>query len=415
MSSKLPVFETPFETYRAIKKIGEGGSGRVYEVLDSSDGNFAVKILSAERITTDKIKRFKNELNFCQKNTHENIVSVIDAGASFESKVKCPFYVMPYYASTLKTVLPNLVPNTVLPMFSKILDGVEAAHLLGVWHRDIKPENILFDDNSLVVADFGIAHFAVEELLTAVETKAANRLANFLYAAPEQKVKGGRVDHRADIYALGLVLNEMFTGEVAQGSGIKAIASVSASHSYLDDIVADMIQQNPANRPQSIQSIKNALIARKNEFIALQKLAESKRQVVKSSNPAEFNAIEITSLDYDGGQLILTLSDAPTQHWVDEFASVRGVRNAIMGYEPERFRFNGASILIPGVRNDQRLIQQLVDHTKQYVSTGNSGYISYLSKKAEQEEQNRREQLRKRIETDDQKVKALDTLSKIKL
>lgn len=77
-----------------------------------------------------------------------------------------------------------------------------------MWHRDLKPENILHDpiENRLVVSDFGIAHFTAELMHTLVETKLAERLANFHYAAPEQRRPGGLVDHRADIYALGLIL-----------------------------------------------------------------------------------------------------------------------------------------------------------------------------------------------------------------
>jgi eukaryotic-like serine/threonine-protein kinase len=74
-----------------------------------------------------------------------------------------------------------------------------------VFHRDLKPENILYDRNAdrLVVADFGIAHFEEDQLLTAVETKDRERLANFKYAAPEQGIRGRPVDHRADIFAFG--------------------------------------------------------------------------------------------------------------------------------------------------------------------------------------------------------------------
>ena len=415
MSSKLPIFETPFETYRATKKIGEGGSGRVYEVLDSSDSIFAAKTLSHERITSDKIRRFKNELNFCQNNTHENIIRVLDAGVSFKDEVKCPFYIMPYYSSTLRNQITSLSSVDVLPAFSKILNGIEAAHLLGVWHRDIKPENVLVDNESLVVADFGIAHFSEEEIVTAVETKAAARLANFLYAAPEQKVKGHKVDHMADIYSLGLLLNEMFTGEVPQGTGITPISSISENHGYLDELVSLMIQQNPNNRPQSIQDIKNELISRQNSFVSLQKLDASKRQVVDASEPPDFVPIEIVGLDYDSGVLYLELSDTPNQEWVDEFASVRGAKSSVMGFEPERFRFQGNKIVISGVRNEERLMQKLVDYSKQYVSTGNTGYVYYLKNKSEQEEKKRYEELRARIQKDQERVDALETLSKIKL
>jgi serine/threonine protein kinase len=80
--------------------------------------------------------------------------------------------------------------------FSQLLDGVEAAHLQQVVHRDLKPENVLHDTKSdqLTVADFGIAQFEEEELYTLIETTPNRRLANFQYAAPEQRNRGAAVD-----------------------------------------------------------------------------------------------------------------------------------------------------------------------------------------------------------------------------
>ena len=108
-------------------------------------------------------------------------------------------------------------------------------------------------DAKLALADFGTARFTEDELYTAVETKAQDRLANFLYAAPEQRVRGKNIDTRADIYAIGLILNEMFTHEVPQGSGYKTIASIAPEYSYLDEIVDKIIRQIPDERLNSIK------------------------------------------------------------------------------------------------------------------------------------------------------------------
>ena len=99
---------------------------------------------------------------------------------------------MQQYSGTLRTRMRDIKPDDALRVFSQILDGVEAAHLANVWHRDLKPENILWNerDGTLVIADFGIALFEEEETYTADETKAAARMANFLYSAPEQRVRG---------------------------------------------------------------------------------------------------------------------------------------------------------------------------------------------------------------------------------
>ena len=76
-----------------------------------------------------------------------------------------------------------------------------------------------------------------------METKATAKMANLGYAAPEQRMRGTEIDHRADIYALGLMLNEMFTALVPHGAGYKTIGAVAANYSYLDPIVERMIQQ----------------------------------------------------------------------------------------------------------------------------------------------------------------------------
>ena len=171
---------------------------------------------------------------------------------------------MPFYDSSLrKLISAGLKPEDIIRLFIQLLDGVEAAHLQDIVHRDLKPENILYKtaDAQLALADFGIARFTEDELYTAVETKAQDRLANFQYAAPEQRVRGRNVDYRADIYAMGLILNEMFTHEIPQGTGYKTISSISPEYSYLDEVVEKMIRQNPDERFNSIEEVKTLIRA----------------------------------------------------------------------------------------------------------------------------------------------------------
>src|SRR4051794_28152484 len=109
---------------------------------------------------------------------------------------------MPRFASSFRSVIgQKLSLDQALRLFGQILDGVEAAHLQNVTRRDLKPENILVNaEKSLVViADFGIARFVAELLHTAVETAPTTRLANFQYAAPEQRIRDIAVTSAADI------------------------------------------------------------------------------------------------------------------------------------------------------------------------------------------------------------------------
>lgn len=151
-------------------------------------------------------------------------------------------------------------------------------------HRDLKPENVLHDmaADVLLIADFGIARFEEDELFTAVETAAHDRLATFLYAAPEQRMRGANVDRTADIYALGLILNEMFTGQVPLGTDYTAIANVAPEYVYLDEIAAAMLRQTPERRPCSIDEIKNQLQAAKGEFVVRQRLSQIDQTVIRS-------------------------------------------------------------------------------------------------------------------------------------
>jgi eukaryotic-like serine/threonine-protein kinase len=199
---KRIVFETIDNTYETVGVLGQGGAGIVYEVTDQDGNARALKVLSANNVTREGLKRFKNEINFCSQNKHKNIVTVTDSGFHLSGEIKTPFYVMPVYQTTLRRLMTKgIPPEDVLIHFSQVLDGVEAAHLLKIRHRDIKPENVFCDlvVNQLVVGDFGIAHFGQEFLLTSVETRPESGLANFLYAAPEQRKRGAAVDHRADI------------------------------------------------------------------------------------------------------------------------------------------------------------------------------------------------------------------------
>ena len=398
MAPKLTTFETPFETYTVAKTIGEGGAGRVYEVTNSSGDVFALKCLAAERITKERLKRFKNEVEFCQRCDHPNIVRVLDMGTTLLGGNKCPFYVMKRYTGTLRTHIGRLEPSEAIRAFSQMLDGVEAAHLLGVWHRDLKPENVLWNEaeRALVVADFGIAHFEEEEIYTAVETKVAARMANFQYSAPEQRARGLPIDSKVDIFSLGLILNEMFTSEVAQGSGHKRIADLHPTYAYLDAVVDSMIQQNPQKRPASIEAIKKELISQKNAFVAFQQLDEAKRRVVPTSAEPEFDPIAFINVDYEQETLKLKLSRKAPIQWAAEFHQLRGGHESYVGYGPEAFQIVGDTVSIR-TRDDSKFIQELVNFAKQYLASANRGYLQFLRDCKVKEERDQRAALEKLV------------------
>jgi serine/threonine protein kinase len=303
---------------------------------------------------------------------------------------------MPLYDSTLRKLIVAGTPVPgALELFSQVLDGVEAAHFQNVMHRDLKPENLLvrLAEKRVAVADFGIAHFEEEDLFTTVETRAADRLGNYAYSAPEQRTRGRAVDHRADIFALGLILNELFTGEVAQGTGYRTIASVAPDFAYLDPLVAKMIRQNPAERPGSIRDIKDELMLRGAEFVAHQRLDQATMTVVPtiaSNDPLAGVDVAAGEFYYEPGMLRFRLLPPPPPKWFDTLQGLQAFSFIDGLAEPRLVGRDGRGAFIQAGAHNVELIAGLV---KQWVQSANSEYRKRLRHEAQEEERRQREQL----------------------
>lgn len=404
---------TAFNEYETESILGEGGAGIVYKAKDLSGKTFAVKILRPQSKTSEKFKRFKNELNFGFKNEHSHVIKVLEYGEVEYKGDPTSFYVMPYFPETLRGLIEKgISSDKALEYYSHILDGVEAAHLQDVWHRDMKPENILYDpeSDSLIVADFGIAHFSQEQLYTVVETKKSDKLANFQYAAPEQREKGEQVDFRADIYSLGLILNEMFTGKVPQGTDFMTIEKTSSNYTYLDGIVDSMIKQNPEDRPQSIDEIKQILIGRKNDFISRQRLNKLKKEVVpnyKVENQFVTNPPKIKSIDYRDGRLIIKLDKPVTVDWVDVFQNVNFRHASPAHAVPRNYYIRGNEVSISS-REDET--QSYIDHFKRYLTYTLEDYTKLKIQENERRKAKERQDLEKRIQDEEQRKRVLKNI-----
>lgn len=370
------VLETTFNSYYLDTVIGEGGAGRVWRAIDASNRQVAVKVLAVERSNTDRRKRFKNEILFCERVKHRNIVEVIDHGLARFPPGVTPFYVMPLYDGSFRAQMMTTADVIKkLKYFDQLLSGVEAAHLQGVIHRDLKPENFLYDKrtDSIVVADFGIAHFTDEELYTAIETAPNARLANFLYSAPEQRVRGGITDARTDIYALGLILNEIFTGEVPHGAGYKVVASSVSEYAWIDEVVEAMIQWNPDKRFSSIDSIKAALVARRQDFVTRQRLSEIQKSVIpvgEEDDPLALQAPRLIDFDWDNGKLTLIMDRRVNDGWVQAIRNMGG-HSSLLGKGPETFGFDMDRATVTARESE---VQHIIDYFKQWLSRATEVY-----------------------------------------
>ena len=377
---KSQTVETTFSTYQLLQKIGEGGAGEVWRAQNADGSEVAVKILNPSRITKENRKRFANEILFCQRTTHKNIIKILDHGVTSLSGTSAPFYVMPLLHGSFRELMaPNLESTRKLTYFDQLLSGVEAAHLKNVMHRDLKPENVLFDQSSdsVIVADFGIAGFRDEELYTAVETSPQQRLANFLYAAPEQRTRNRLVDFRADIYALGLMLNEIFTGEVPHGTGYKAISSVLPDYGWLDELIDRMIQQDPSKRPESIDAIKRYLVLNRQEFIERQRISEIENKGVSVSqvdDPFINDPPKIVDWAFTNGRLTLILSRPVTREWVNALQNM-GSYQSVWGADPHMFTFDQNRAMVSA---NEQVVQRIIDSFKNWIPLATAKYKAML-------------------------------------
>lgn len=253
-------------TYRVTKQLGQGGQGTV--LLAESEGQrYAIKTiqLCKENKKENKIKndRLRKEVAYCREYHSQHIIQIISAEETNDATEKNAdgkqlHYVMPYYESTLRDwISKEKSIELKFNLLNQLYDAVSTIHADGVVHRDIKPENVLVDSKGahLVLADFGIAHFSGSE-----KTLTKELLANRAYFAPEQ-IKGENqkdVGPAADVFALGLMTNELFTLQVPRGGSFTRIGDVYPLLSDLDDLVERMVCQNPDKRI-SIDSAESEL------------------------------------------------------------------------------------------------------------------------------------------------------------
>jgi serine/threonine protein kinase len=247
-----------FPQLEIIEFLGRGGMGAVYKARQPRlDRLVALKILAPEREQDPAFaSRFEKEAQALARLSHPNIVTIHDFG-----ETSGMYYLLMEYVDgvTLRQLLDagRVSPREALAIVPQICDALQFAHDRGIVHRDIKPENLLMDRLGRVkVADFGLA-----KLVGAAPDFSADAgkvLGTPSYMAPEQTEDPGAVDHRADIYALGVVFYQMLTGELP-GQRIEAPSSKVHIDVRLDEVVLRALAANPEMRYQQASLLKTQL------------------------------------------------------------------------------------------------------------------------------------------------------------
>ena len=242
--------------------IGRGGMGAVYQARQPAlDRIVALKILPARADAgPDFAERFNREARALAKLNHPNIVTVHEFG-----QVRgMPFFIMEYVDGLNLRQLEQagkLSPREALQIVPQICEALQFAHDNGIVHRDIKPDNILVDKKGRVkIADFGIAKILGTAPETGVpETQGAIGTPN--YMAPEQIERPQSVDHRADIFSLGVVFYEMLTGELPLGKFAPPSSGPRGLRVdvRLDDVVLRALEKEPDRRYQHASQVKTAV------------------------------------------------------------------------------------------------------------------------------------------------------------
>ena len=217
--------EIQLDHYRLLEPVGAGGSGVVYKAVDTKlDRIVAIKLLRGQLVAgDDSAERLKREAKSVAGVTHPNIVSVIELGQPKDSNSKellqlqQPYLVTEFVdGSSLENRLEksgSLPPTWVAKLIRDTANGLEAAHQHNLIHRDIKPSNILIVDKNdqPKIADFGLA---IDDQFRSRLTHEGMIAGTPAYMSPEQVGTTDQLDHRSDIYSLGVVLYECLTGEV---------------------------------------------------------------------------------------------------------------------------------------------------------------------------------------------------------
>lgn len=246
----------PAGAFRVEGLLGRGGMGAVYKGVQTRlDRPVAIKVMRRDQGDGfDFEQRFRREALALATLNHPNIVGVIDYG---EAGPEFLYLVMELVdgANLMEVIRTgSMTQEMALALLPQICDALQYAHDQGIIHRDIKPGNIILTrDGRVKVADFGLAKRHEQE--NGFHTRSGTGLGTPAYAAPEQLVAEEPIDHRADIYALGVMIYQMITGDLPRGAWKPPSQKTDCDPSW-DNIVSQAMQSDPRDRYQQASEVK---------------------------------------------------------------------------------------------------------------------------------------------------------------
>ncbi len=255
--------------YRIVALLGRGGMGEVYRADDLTLGQAVALKFLPDQATSEEalLERFRNEVRIARKVSHPNVCRVYDVGEVDGNTFFTMEYVDGEDLASLLRRIGRLPSDKALEIARQLCAGLAAAHAKGVLHRDLKPANIMLDGRGqVVVTDFGLAGLVGQ--IAGGDVRSGTPA----YMAPEQ-LEGREVNVRSDIYALGLVLYEIFTGKRAFAAETlpelvrtRSTTAPSRPSSVVKDmdpaverVILRCLEPDPANRPNAVMSVAAAL------------------------------------------------------------------------------------------------------------------------------------------------------------
>ncbi len=247
-----------FPQLEVLELLGQGGMGAVYKARQKQlDRVVALKILPPQVGRAEAFaERFTREARSLARLSHPGIVMVYDFG---HTQAGLYYFIMEFVDGTdLRHVIRSgeISPAQALSVVPQICEALQYAHEEGVVHRDIKPENIMLNKKGQIkITDFGLAKLLDQPATVYTLTQAGQRMGTPHYMAPEQIERPHMVDHRADIYSLGVVFYEMLTGELPLGRFPLPSKKVHVDV-RLDEVVLKTLEKEPERRYQHASEVK---------------------------------------------------------------------------------------------------------------------------------------------------------------